>query len=254
LKDCLVMSADPLAYPTCPTAPTDRHDLVLSLARASHPVSWLMGLEALGRDQLLAALADFAHLSLPLIHCRPELVEQCLTAAVTHHLTFTGTEQICSSIGLSTQMDALQNILPTPAMRFHQFASAVGPPPSLPGLTLAERQVQMITEQLGSLATSNRLGVGVATLALSEHLWDWNLRYIGDLLNRRPGTVQPVALACFDPNRRDAALPQLTLSMIDQLPAAQAVDRALSFGAREASQILGRYFSILYGRLLTLGR
>ncbi len=246
------MPLDALARATDSTA--DRPTLLQVAARAVYPEDYLAELERLPVPLLRACLADLAHLMLPVLRDRADRLQMTVTKLVENQISLQGTQTVLYAIGATTVVDMQTGSLPSASEDFRKFAAAIGAPPRLPGLTAAETQIYQGARQLANLAYSSRLGVGLASLAVTERVWQWMCTLIGDLLRHREAVVSMAAQSCFMPQRRDAKVADELQDMVIALPATTVVDRGIGFGADQAVQVLTPLFGLLRARQLQLGQ
>jgi hypothetical protein len=229
------------------TAP-DRPSLLKMAAEAAYPAAYLAALEPLAGPQLRVCLADMAHLLTPLLSQRAERTQMAVDMMVHHHVSAARTQATLHAVGASTVVDMQTGALPTANEDYRKFAAAIGAPPSLPGLTAAEALMFQGARQLTNLASSSRLGVGLAALSVSERVWQWMSHFLGDMIARRDAVVAVQARACFSPERRDAALADDLAAMTSELPATTLVERSIGFGAEQAAAALIPMFDLLHRR------
>jgi hypothetical protein len=217
-------------------------------ALTESPRAWIAALQSLDATGLRLALADFAHLLLPLLLRRPVFAQAVLENMISVQGDSSRTQALCDALGLTERSDSLQNLLPLPTTQFRTFASAIGAPPRLAGLTQAEMLVDQVGDQFGNLARSSRPGVGLAALAAAEQHWCVAFDAVWQLASRKPAAVATSALACFAPDRRDADAAALAMAMLSALPTGPAIGRAVTFGTTQADIVLRGLFDALASR------
>jgi hypothetical protein len=230
-----------------PRAP-QRAALLQGAARSAFPADYLTALERLPAPMLRACLADMAHLLLPVVLERAERLQMTVNLLVQNQITAIGTQAALHAVGATTVVDMQMGALPTAAEDFRKFAAAIGAPPRLPGLTATESQILHCAKQLSNLTVSARIGVGLASVALTERVWQWLCTYVGDLLVQRDTVVAAVARGCFAPQRRDAQLADALETMLASLTESPAIDRSIHFGMDQTASVLGTLFSQLQDR------
>jgi predicted cobalt transporter CbtA len=228
-----------------PDSAPARPALIQAAARAAYPADYLAGLERLPVPLLRACLADLAHLKQPILLERADRLQMVVTILVQNQASGIGTQAALHAVGATTVVDMQTGSLPTAAEDFRKFAAAIGAPPRLPGLTAAESLMQHGAKQLGNLAISARLGVGLASLAVTERVWQWMSAYIGDLLSRRHGVMAATALNSFATDRRDARLADDLEAMVGGLDVSPMGDRSINFGANQAVAVMTPLFALL---------
>ena len=198
-------------------------------------------------EQRRQIIADFTHLCDPYVASVPDMFEKALTGLMTQGVDGHDVDSLMRAAGVTVKNDSNGNAYESALGQFRRFGAAIGRPPGLPKLMEAEIIIKKSCDRMLHLASSNRFGVAVGALTLSDYLWSSLLDHLGIILRDEP-MVRPVDIGFFAVERIWTNNGRQFFDLATAAACSPEIERSIRFGVAQATVIQKDMFDLLENR------